>query len=31
MERKALWFAKSNTIQNSTNGPRKARNNKCSE
>ncbi|OMP00499.1 hypothetical protein CCACVL1_03340 [Corchorus capsularis] len=29
--RKALWFGKSKTIQNSTNGPRKARNNKCSE
>ncbi|OMO49863.1 hypothetical protein CCACVL1_30780 [Corchorus capsularis] len=24
MERKALWFAKSKTIQNSPNGPRKA-------
>ncbi|OMP00724.1 hypothetical protein CCACVL1_03309 [Corchorus capsularis] len=23
MERKALWFAKSKTIQNSTNGPRR--------
>ncbi|OMP07100.1 hypothetical protein CCACVL1_01377 [Corchorus capsularis] len=31
MERKALWFAKSKTIQNSTIGPRKARNNKYSE
>ncbi|OMO51478.1 hypothetical protein CCACVL1_29780 [Corchorus capsularis] len=31
MERKALWFAKSKTIQNSTNGPRKARNKKFSE
>ncbi|OMP00633.1 hypothetical protein CCACVL1_03323 [Corchorus capsularis] len=31
MERKALWFAKSKTIENSTNGPRKARNNKCFE
>ncbi|OMP00574.1 hypothetical protein CCACVL1_03331 [Corchorus capsularis] len=31
MERKALWFAKSKTIENSTNGHRKARNNKCSE
>ncbi|OMP00659.1 hypothetical protein CCACVL1_03322 [Corchorus capsularis] len=30
MERKALW-SKSKTIQNSTNGPRKARNKKCSE
>ncbi|OMO88069.1 hypothetical protein CCACVL1_08559 [Corchorus capsularis] len=30
MERKALW-SKSKTIQNNTNGPRKARNNKCSE
>ncbi|OMP00832.1 hypothetical protein CCACVL1_03287 [Corchorus capsularis] len=27
MERKALWFAKSKTIQNSSNGLRKARNN----
>ncbi|OMO61260.1 hypothetical protein CCACVL1_23638 [Corchorus capsularis] len=31
MERKALWFAKSKTTQNSTNGTRKARNKKCSE
>ncbi|OMP00660.1 hypothetical protein CCACVL1_03321 [Corchorus capsularis] len=31
MERKALWFAKSKTIQNNTKGPRKARNNNCSE
>ncbi|OMP00466.1 hypothetical protein CCACVL1_03344 [Corchorus capsularis] len=31
MERKALWFAKSKTIKNSTNGPRKDRNNKCSK
>ncbi|OMO88197.1 hypothetical protein CCACVL1_08531 [Corchorus capsularis] len=31
MERKALWFAKSKTIENSTNGPRKTRNKKCSE
>ncbi|OMO99823.1 hypothetical protein CCACVL1_03604 [Corchorus capsularis] len=30
MERKAL-LSKSKTIQNSTNAPRKARNNKCSE
>ncbi|OMO88185.1 hypothetical protein CCACVL1_08540 [Corchorus capsularis] len=30
MERKALWFAKSKTIQNSTNGPRNSRK-KCSE
>ncbi|OMP00568.1 hypothetical protein CCACVL1_03333 [Corchorus capsularis] len=31
MERKALRFVISKTIQNSTNAPRKARNNKCSE
>ncbi|OMP00421.1 hypothetical protein CCACVL1_03348 [Corchorus capsularis] len=31
MERKALPFVISKTIQKCTNAPRKARNNKCSE